>query len=263
MAQKSRTKKDKQIEELSTMISTNAKATMEGPRKKHFSPHDLKTVKPLNHIQETMFESFFQGNNIIAHGSAGTGKSFVALYLALAEMLNKQNGVFKIIIVRSAVQNREIGHLPGSIEEKLAVYELPYKDIVNHLMGKYDAYDTMKSLGCIEFIPTSFVRGLTWDNAIIFIDEIQNMNFHEINSVVTRTGENSRIIACGDVAQNDLFNKKNELTGMPKFLNVARRSNVFDEIIFTRDDIVRSGFVKKWICAVEDDDANVVSLKAA
>ncbi len=193
-----------------------------------------------------------------------THNTFIGLHLALNEMLNKQNGISKIIIIRSIVSSRDIGFLPGGVDEKLEPYETTYKDIVNHLLGKYDAYDTMKSLGCIEFIPTSFVRGLTWDNSIIFMDEIQNMNFHEINSAITRTGENSRIIACGDVAQNDLFNKKNDLTGMPKFLNVARRSSVFDEIIFTRDDIVRSGFVKKWICAVEDDDANnIPSLKVA
>lgn len=264
MAQKSRSRKDKQIDELATMIQTNTKAINEGPKKKHFSTHDLKSIKPLNYVQETMFESFIQGNNIVAHGSPGTGKSFIALYLSLLEMLNKKNGINKIIIVRSVVNTRDVGFLPGDISEKLAPYEVPYKDIVNHLLGKYDAYDTMKSLDCIEFIPTSFVRGLTWDNCIIFIDEIQNMNFHELNSVITRTGENSRVIACGDIAQNDLFNKKNDITGLPKFLNVVRRSGVFDEIIFTRHDIVRSDFVKKWICAVEDDnDSNVVSLKVA
>lgn len=263
MAQKSRTRKDKQIEELSAMIHTNVKATIEGPKKKHFSPHDLKSIKPLNYAQETMFESYFQGNNIIAHGSAGSGKSFVALYLALSEMLNKQNGVSKIIIVKNIVCARSVGALPGELDEKLAPFEQTYKDIVNHLLGKHDAYDTMKSLGCIEFVCTSFIRGLTWDNSIIIMDEIQNMNFHEINSVITRTGENSRIVACGDIVQNDLFNVRNDVTGLPKLLNIARRSGIFDEILFTKNDIVRSGFVKKWICALEDDDTNVVSLKVA
>lgn len=262
MIKKSRSKKDKKIGELEEMIQLNGKAVLEGPKRKHFSTHDLRAIKPLNYTQECMFESYFQDNNIIAHGSAGTGKSFLSLYLALQEVLSNKNGSAKILIVRSIVSSRAIGFLPGSIEEKISPYEAPYRDITNHLLGKHDAYDTLKSLGCIEFVPTSFVRGLTWDNTIIIMDEIQNMNFHEINSVVTRTGENSKIIACGDYIQNDLHNDRNDVSGMPKFLEVARRSGIFDEIHFTRNDIVRSGLVKKWICALEDAD-KIVSLKAA
>jgi phosphate starvation-inducible PhoH-like protein len=262
MAQKMRSRKDRQIKELTEVLETNGKAITEGPRKKNFTNHDLRHIRPLNAAQESMFESYFQGNNIIAHGSAGTGKSYCALFLALNDLLNKKAGASKIMIVRSAVQGRDIGALPGTIFEKLQPYETPYQDIVASLMGKFDAYDNMKSLGLIEFIPTSFVRGLTWDNTIVIIDEIQNMNFHELNSIVTRIGENSRVIACGDIIQNDLFNKKNEVTGMPKFLEVARRSGVFDDILFTRNDIVRSDFVKKWICALEDTD-KVVSVRAA
>lgn len=261
MAQKSRTKKDRQIKELTEVLEINGKALHEGPRKKNFTSHDLRHIKPLNAAQESMFESYFQGNNIIAHGSAGSGKTFIALYLALNDIINNKNGSSRIIIVRSAVQGREIGHLPGDILEKMAPYELPYKDIVHDLLGKHDAYDTMKSFGMIEFMPTSFVRGLTWDNAIVIIDELQNMNFHELNSVVTRLGENSKIIACGDCYQNDLHLQKFDQSGFNKFLEVARRSGAFDDILFTRDDIVRSGFVKKWITALEE--SNVISIKAA
>lgn len=261
---KTRSKKDKKIEELNELVDNNTKARIEGPKKKHFSIHDLRTIKPLTATQHSMFESYFQGNHILAHGTPGTGKSFISLFLGLSDLLDKRSGADKIIIVRSAVSTRDIGALPGEIEEKLAPYEAPYVDIVNNLLGKYDAYNTMKSLGCIEFVPTSFIRGLTWDNAIIIIDEIQNMNFHEINSVITRTGENSRIIACGDVAQNDLFNIKNDQSGLPKLIDVVRKSNVFDEMIFTRHDIVRSNFVKKWICAVEDsENSNIVNIKRA
>lgn len=263
MARKSRTKKDKQIDEMATIIENNAKATFEGPKRKTFSSHDLKSIKPLNYAQESLFDSFIQGSNIIAHGSAGTGKTFLALFLALNEVLQKKNGSSKIMIVRSAVSSREIGHLPGDIFEKLAPYEVAYRDIVGELLGKHDAYDVLKSNGVLEFMPTSFVRGLTWDNAIIIIDEIQNMNFHEIHSIITRTGQNSKIIACGDTSQNDLFNKKNDESGMVKFLDVARRSGIFEEIHFNRNDIVRSGLVKKWICALEDVDNKVVNLKIA
>lgn len=263
MAQKMRSRKDRQIKELTEVLEINGKAIHEGPRKKNFTTHDLRHIKPLNAAQESMFESYFQGNNIIAHGSAGSGKSYCALFLALNDLLNRKDGSQKILIVRSIVSSRNIGFLPGSIDEKISPYETPYKDIVNHLLQKHDAYDAMKSFGCIEFIPTSFVRGLTWDNTIIIIDEIQNMNFHEINSVITRTGENSKIIACGDYVQNDLHNDRNDTSGMPKFLDVSRRSGIFDEIHFTRHDIVRSGMVKKWICALEDTDKVVSMHKVA
>lgn len=262
MAQKMRSRKDRQIKELTEVLEINGKAIHEGPRKKNFTTHDLRHIKPLNAAQESMFESYFQGNNIIAHGSAGTGKTFVALYLALNDIITKKSYADKIIIVRSAVQNRPVGHLPGTLDEKLQPYEVPYKDIFGNLLGKHDAYDNMKSLGYVEYMSTSFIRGLTWDNCIIVLDEIQNMNFHELNSVVTRTGENSRIIACGDITQNDLFNVKNDQSGLPEFLKIARRSGVFDDILFTRNDIVRSEFVKKWICAVEDTE-KVVNIRTA
>lgn len=261
MAQKARTRKDRQIKELTDVLETNGKAIHEGPRKKNFTTHDLRHIKPLNAAQESMFESYFQGNNIIAHGSAGSGKTFIALYLALNDMISNRNGSSRIIIVRSAVQTRGVGFLPGSLDEKMEPFEAPYKDIVHDLLGKHDAYDTMKSFGMIEFMPTSFVRGLTWDNAIIIIDELQNMNFHELNSIVTRVGENTKIIACGDSYQNDLHLERFDQSGFHKFLEVARRSGAFDDILFTRDDIVRSGFVKKWITALEE--SNIVNIKAA
>jgi phosphate starvation-inducible protein PhoH len=261
MAQKMRSRKDRQIKELTEVLEINGKAMQEGPRKKNFTTHDLRHIKPLNAAQESMFESYFQGNNIIAHGSAGTGKTMVSLFLALNDIINKRNGNARILIVRSIVSSRSIGFLPGSIDEKIEPYEIPYKDIVNDLLGKHDAYDTMKSFGMIEFMPTSFVRGLTWDNTIVIIDEFQNMNFHELNSIVTRLGENSRILACGDSYQNDLHLERFDQSGFHKFIEVARRSGAFDDILFTRDDIVRSGFVKKWITALEE--SNVVSIKAA
>jgi phosphate starvation-inducible protein PhoH len=261
MARKVRSRKDKQIEELKEVLETNIKAIQEGPRKKNFTQHDLKCIKPLNVAQEAMFHSYFQGNNIIAHGSAGTGKTMISLFLALNDIINKKNGSCKILIIRSIVSSRSIGFLPGSIDEKIEPYETPYKDIVNDLLGKYDAYDTMKSYGLIEFMPTSFVRGLTWDNTIVIIDEFQNMNFHELNSIVTRLGENSRILACGDSYQNDLHLERFDQSGFHKFIDVARRSGTFDDILFTKDDIVRSGFVKKWITALEE--SNVINIRAA
>lgn len=252
MVKKSRTKKDRQLEELEQVVRDNAKALAEGPKKKSWTIHDLKAVKPLNFAQKTMFETYFEGTNIIANGSAGTGKSYVAVYLALTDILSKGSKFKQIIIVRSAVPSREIGHLPGSIEEKMDVYESPYKDIFADLLKKKTAYDSLKEIEMVRFMPTSFVRGLTWDDAIIIVDEAQSYTFHELNSVITRLGDNSKLIICGDIAQNDLIVRKTDQSGFDKMLKIAAKMDEFSIINFTRHDIIRSSFVKSWICATED-----------
>lgn len=248
---KSRTKKDRDLEFLSEMNYNNTEAKKEGP-KKRFTLHDLKTIRPMNETQREFFESYVMGANVIGNGSAGTGKSFISLYLALSDVLDEEKPQEKVIIVRSAVPSREIGHLPGDMKEKMAVYEEPYKDIVSSLLRKAKAYDDMKDAGKIEFMPTSFVRGLTWDNAVVVIDEAQSMTFHEVNSVITRIGDNSRLIICGDIAQNDLITKKQDQSGFNRMLAIASKMSNFDIVSFTRNDIVRSKFVREWICATED-----------
>lgn len=250
MSRKARSRKDREIEFLTEVTTSNTIAIKEGPnKKKKWSTHDLKHIKPLTESQRMMFEAFFQGNHVVATGSAGTGKTFIASYLALSELLEEETPYDKIIIVRSAVQGREIGHLPGSIEEKLAAYEAPYIDIFGTLLRKYDAYQQMKDAGLVEFMPTSFVRGLTWNNAIVVIDEMQNCNFQEIHSVMTRIGENTKIITCGDIAQNDLLNKKNDVSGYTEALRILGNMKSVDIVTFTEADIVRSNFVRDWIVA--------------
>lgn len=249
---KTRTKKDEKIIVLENHLRANSVAIAEGAKKKTFTLHDLKSVKPLTFSQQRMFESYFDGNNIVASGSAGTGKSFIACYLALTDVLNKTSKQKRIIIVRSAVPSREIGFTPGDENEKMAPYEAPYRDIFTDLLGKWDAYDTLKDTKVLDFYSTSFVRGLTWDDAVIIIDEMQSCNFHEIASVLTRCGDNSKVIAIGDNAQNDLIYKKNDTSGMPRFLRVAEKMNDFDIINFQREDIVRSKFVKSFILACEE-----------
>lgn len=250
---KSRTTKDSQIEFLREMSVNNASAVREGPQKKKtFHLHDLKSIRPKTEAQREFFESYIMGANVIGNGSAGTGKSFISLYLALTDILDIEKPQDKIIIVRSAVPSREIGHLPGSIEEKMAVYEEPYKAILADLMRRGNAYQDMKEAGKIEFMPTSFVRGLTWDNAVVVVDEAQSMTWHELNSVITRIGHNTRVVVCGDISQNDLLFRKNDISGFLRMLKVAQKIESFDTVIFTREDIVRSQFVKEWICAAED-----------
>lgn len=247
---KTKSKKDHEIEFLSEQNVNNTIAMRNGPQRKKFSTHDLKVIKPLTTSQKMMFESFFMGNHIVAAGSAGTGKSFCALYLALNDLLSKDTNYEKIIIVRSIVQVSDIGFLPGSIEDKIAPYEMPYQDIVKDLIKSSHAYDTLKENYQLEFLPTSFIRGLTWDNAIVIFDEIQNAQDHEINSVFTRIGNNSKMIVCGDKEQNDLLNRKYGMTsGYDRFINTVQKMESVDVINFTEADIVRSDFVKEWIVA--------------
>lgn len=244
------TKRMRDIEFLTQALEHNGHAIQEGPKRKTWSLKDLKTIKPKTSAQEDLFHAWNHGKHLVAHGSAGTGKTFLAFYLALDEVLNQR--ARRIIIVRSAVATREVGFLPGTLEEKTAMYELPYKDIAWELMGRPLTYDDMKDAGVVEFMTTSFVRGLTWDNAIVIVDEGQNMTFHEINSVMTRIGENTRIIFTGDTKQTDLDGRKLGCEGMTHALKVFRNMGDFENIEFTKHDIVRSEFCKQWIVACEE-----------
>jgi len=211
---------------------------------------DMKTFQPLTENQNKFFQAYKQGDYFIAlHGVAGTGKTFSALYKAIEEVLDKSNTFEKIIVVRSAVQSREIGHLPGSIDEKMEIYQQPYRQICETLFGRKDAWDRLEEQGHIEFISTSFIRGMSFDNAIIIVDEMQNMTFEEIDTVMTRVGNQSKIIWCGDYRQTDLNKKKNDVSGLLKFFDIAYHMDAFTRIEFTPDDIVRSSLVKDYILA--------------
>jgi len=214
----------------------------------------MKQISPMTDNQERLFESYQQGKNILAIGSAGTGKTYISLYLALKDVMEK-NQYKKIIVIRSSVQSREQGHMPGDAKEKLSHFEAPYTDIVNDLFARGDAYQIMKQKNMIEFMSTSFIRGLTFDNALILVDECQNMRWDEIRTIMTRVGEGSRIILCGDTKQDDLACSKNRLdvSGLRQFKRVIDKMGpkCFDTVEFTVDDIVRSGLVKEFIMAEE------------
>ena len=211
---------------------------------------DMKTFQPLTENQNKFFQAYKQGDYFIAlHGVAGTGKTFSALYKAIEEVLDKGNTFEKIIVVRSAVQSREIGHLPGTIDEKMDIYQQPYRQICETLFGRKDAWDRLEEQGHIEFISTSFIRGMSFDNAIIIVDEMQNMTFEEIDTVMTRVGNQSKIIWCGDYRQTDLNKKKNDVSGLLKFFDIAYHMDAFTRIEFTPEDIVRSSLVKDYILA--------------
>lgn len=206
-------------------------------------------VKPLTPGQHAVFSAWSHCDHLVAYGSAGTGKSYLGMYLALREVFRGRLG--RVVIVRSAVQTRDIGYLPGNAVEKAEIYEQPYTDIVHELTGQFGRYDQLVKEGQVEFMTTSFLRSLTWSNAVVLVDEAQNMTFHELHSIMTRLGENSRVIVCGDLTQTDL--ERHEKTGFGRFLRVARRMDCFGEVELTRNDIVRSAFVKAWIVACEEE----------
>jgi len=247
MSKKRRNGRKSDIHNLEQALSHNGSAILEGPKRKTWSIHDLKHVAPLKPAQSDMFAAWDEYDHICAHGSAGSGKTFLALYLALQEVLNQTQT--KIIIVRSSVPTRDVGFLPGTLEEKMQQYEEPYKAIIWELIGKPTSYQDMKDAGKIEFHSTSFLRGLTWDNAIVIVDEAENCDFAELDTVITRLGKNTRMILCGDVSQTDLARRRNEAEGMTKFMKILENINSFDFIEFTNQDIVRSGIVKSYLLA--------------
>jgi len=203
---------------------------------------ELQEIEPLTRNQVVAFEST---KNLMLHGVAGTGKTFISSYLAFDDMTK---GIYeKLVIIRSAVPTRDIGFLPGNEKEKSSVYEEPYKDICIELFQRGDAYEILKTKGLVHFMTTSFIRGVTLRNAVILIDECQNMSFHELDSIITRIGQGCRVLFCGDFRQADL--QKN---GLKEFVRILKAMNEFDFIDFDIKDIVRSEFVKQYIIAKTD-----------
>ena len=231
--------------------------TKQMKRKKPISNTYLLDIEPITENQKKLFESYSQDKHLVAYGTAGTGKTFISLYNALADILDETTPYEKIYLVRSLVSTREIGFLPGDHEDKADIYQIPYKNMVKYMFQMpSDAdfemlYGNLKAQDSIKFWSTSFIRGTTLDNAIIIVDEFQNLNFHELDSIITRVGENSRIIFCGDASQSDLV-KTNDRNGIHDFLNILRKMPSFDIIEFGIDDIVRSGLVKEYIIAKLD-----------
>ena len=248
----------KKIAEVTEQLEQNAERHPKPNNHLKLRIDDLKTFEPLTANQKKFFDAYKTGDYFIAlHGVAGTGKTFCALYKAIEEVLDKSNPFDKIIVVRSAVQGREIGHLPGDIEEKMEIYQQPYRQICETLFGRRDAWDRLSEQHHIEFISTSFIRGMSFDDAIIIVDECQNMTWEEINTVMTRVGYRSKIIWCGDYRQTDLNKRKNDISGLIKFLEIAKMMKSHTRIEFTPDDIVRSSLVKDWILAINQYEDSV------
>ena len=211
---------------------------------------DLKEIYPLTQNQENFFNYYRKGNTaLLCHGVAGTGKTYIAMYNAFREIL--ENSIYKkVIIVRSAVPSRDIGFLPGNEKEKVEIYSQPYQEICTDLFPRFGerAYNKLKEQNLVHFMVTSYVRGLTLDNAIVIVDEAQNMNDMELNSIMTRIGKNTKVIFCGDFRQTDL-QKRNDMSGLKKFMAIANHMPSFRHVEFEVEDIVRGPLVKEYIIA--------------
>jgi len=206
----------------------------------------LKDFSPLTTNQAQVFKHFDNDSHLVLHGLAGTGKSFISLYLALRSVLSGTSDYNKIVIVRSVVPTREMGFLPGNVKEKIKVYEQPYETICTELFDRGDAYSVLKGKNYVEFMSTSFIRGITLDNCIVIVDEVQNMLFGELDSVITRIGKNSKLVLCGDFRQTDL-QKDVDRRGLLDILKILKSMDYFKYVEFGEQDIVRSDFVKQYI----------------
>lgn len=204
----------------------------------------LRKIEPLTATQRLVFDHYDDRKNLMLHGVAGTGKTFLAMYLALDSVLRKEYR--QVIVVRSVVPTRDMGFLPGNQKEKQRVYEAPYYAIATELFGRGDAYEVLKQKNMVDFISTSFIRGVTLDNCIVIVDECQNMTFHELDSVITRLGENCKVLFCGDYRQTDLL-RDVEKAGLKDFMRIIDSMYFFETVEFHEEDIVRSALVKEYI----------------
>ena len=212
-----------------------------------FSLRDITREYNLTDKQQQVIQSYDEGNNLILHGLAGTGKTWLACYLGIDDVISGGN-YNKVILFRSVVPTRDMGFLPGSVKQKAQIYEEPYRAVFNELFGRGDAYEILKTKNLVEFSTTSFLRGLTFDHTIIIVDEVNNMSFHELDSLITRSGKNTKIIFCGDFRQSDLTNST-EREGLKRFFDILNNIDGFDYFEFEENDIVRSRLVKSYIIA--------------
>lgn len=212
----------------------------------------LKSIIPLTDTQKKIFNEFDQAKNLVLMGTAGTGKTFCSMYLALKSIIDNKNtnaGPNKILIIRSVVSSRDVGFLPGTLKEKLSVYEAPYKAIFSELLGRGDAWEILNTKGVVDFVSTSYLRGTSINDSFIIMDEFQNCNLSELDTIMTRVGKNSRMIFCGDLEQTDLLKSRFDVTGLPKFVSIIEQMRSFNIEEFGVEDIVRSGIVREYILA--------------
>ena len=225
---------------------------MAAKKNKEINHNNLVTIKPITDNQKQVFTSWKKGKNQFLFGCAGTGKTFISMYLALNDIFDLKSKYERVVLVRSLIPTREIGFLPGDEEDKAALYQVPYSNMMQFMFEQPNEqafsmlYDRLKAQGSFYFLSTSFLRGLTFDNSIIIVDECQNLNFHELDTIITRVGQDSRIVFCGDFAQTDLT-RTTEKNGLMDFLQILQEMEEFNCVEFDIGDIVRSGFVRNYL----------------
>ena len=227
---------------------------MASKKSKEINHNNLTTIKGITDSQKVVFNTWKKGQNQFLFGSAGTGKTFISLYLALNDVFDLKKPYDRVVLVRSLIPTREIGFLPGDEEDKAALYQVPYQNMVQFMFEQPSdqafnmLYDRLKSQGSIMFLTTSYLRGITLDNCIVIVDECQNMNFHELDTIMTRIGQESKIVYYGDFFQSDLV-KSNDRDGFGKFLSIVNDMDEFKSVEFNIGDIVRSGLVRSYLIA--------------
>lgn len=249
MSRKKKRSSSAQVSNLELVINDRDARFNGVQHKKTFHLKDLKYVTPMTDNQSKAVMIYNSNNNIVLHGCAGTGKTFLSMFLGLRDVLDENTDYKRLVIVRSAVASRDIGFLPGTEEEKMAVYEAPYQSICNSLFTYKRSYENLKKSGYVDFENTSYQRGVTFDNAIILVDECQNLTDEEFNTILTRLGHNSKILICGDTRQKDLRN-----SGLEKNLKIFNTMKSMSVVEFGTEDIVRSDFVKEYIIARHNID---------
>lgn len=221
--------------------------------------NNMRDIKPITDSQIEAYEQWEKGRNLILSGAAGSGKTFIALYLALQELI--KNRKKRLVILRSVVPTRDIGFLPGTQEEKEAAYLTPYIGVISEIFKNNPTlFTSFLKNGTIEFLTTSYIRGITLKDAIVVVDEFQNCNFHELDSIITRIGKGSRVIFSGDYYQSDFTNRK-EKEGIGEFLKIIESLKHFKKVEFTWKDCVRSGMVRDYLMTkekmIEDNAINI------
>ena len=225
---------------------------MASKKNKEINHNNLVTIKPITDNQKVVFDTWKKGKNQFLFGAAGTGKTFVSLYLAMQAVMDLKSNFEKVVLVRSLIPTREIGFLPGDEEDKAALYQVPYQNMVQFMFEQpneqafNNLYDRLKGQGSLYFLSTSFLRGLTFDNTVVILDECLNLNFHELDTIITRIGQDSKIIFCGDFDQTDL-QRTNEKNGLFNFVKILEEMEEFNCTEFTIGDIVRSGFIRSYL----------------
>jgi phosphate starvation-inducible PhoH-like protein len=219
-------------------------------RSAYIKHEHLIEIEPFTNNQKKAVDAWNEGKHLFLSGSAGTGKTFLALHLGLTQALTKDADCDNVTIIRSIVPTRDIGFLPGDEEKKKLAYVRPYVGICSEICEDNSAWGKLTASKTINFESTSFIRGTTFDDTVLVVDECQNMSGHELDSVITRTGDRCRIIFCGDYYQSDFRNGRDK-NGILEFMKIIETMKDFAVINFTWSDIIRSDFVREYIMSKE------------